>query len=277
MTDATPTESVRQAWDGIAADYDRRITERNIEIADRALDHVDVRAGSRVLDVACGSGALAIAAARRGALVTATDISPEMVARTLSRARSEGLADLTAVVADGQAMDLDDDGFDVVGSQYGAMLFADFPAGLAEMTRVTRPGGQVVVVTMGALPPKLEFLGFFLAAIAAVAPDTPGPFSGGPPRELQLADRDVLGARMAEAGLADVRIGTIDATVEFRDGADYWDWITSSNPVGRALVAGLSTSQGEEVRRVLDGMLHERATEGDGLLHNPTHVAVGTA
>ena len=277
MNTAPTAEATRRGWDEIAPAFDRRVTDRNLEVSARALDHVSIGPGTRFLDIASGSGALALSAARRGARVTATDISPEMIDRLRDRARTEGHDDLEAAVMDGHDLDLPDDGFDITGSQFGVMLFPDLPRGLREMARVTKPGGRVLVVTMGAPPPALEFLGFFLAAIGAVAPDAPGPFDDGPPPELQVTDPAVLHRRMPDAGLTDVDIDTIDFTMPFADGADLWDWITSGNPIGRALVAGLSPVQGEEVRRVLDGMLHERATDGDGLLHNPVHVAVGTA
>lgn len=277
MTTTPTPESTRHAWDGIADAYDQRITDTNLEIATRALDRVTVEAGTRFLDVASGTGALALAAARRGARVTATDISPTMIERLRDRARADGHDDLDAAVMDGHHLDLRDDSFDIVGSQFGIMLFPDLAAGLAEAARVTKPGGQVLIVSMGASPPKLEFLGFFLAALGAVAPDVPGPFDGGPPPELQVADPRVLHSRMTDAGLAEVRVDTIDTTLAFANGSDLWAWITSSNPIGGRLVSGLSPAQGHELRRVLDGMLQERAIDGDGLLHNPMHVAVGTA
>jgi ubiquinone/menaquinone biosynthesis C-methylase UbiE len=274
---ATSTDSARQAWNTIAADYDRRITDSNRALADRALDRVNIDDGTRVLDVAAGTGALSLAAANRGARVTAIDLSPVMVERVLERARAEGHDELVALAMDGHALEFADDSFDVAGSQFGVMLFGDLAAGLSEMARVTRPSGRVLMVTMGATPPELEFLGFFLGAVQAVAPDLPSPFANGPPPELQVADPNVLHRRMSEAGLSDVTVETVDHPLRFESGADHWDWITSSNPLGRAIVAGLSDAQGDEVRSVLDGMLQERATRGDGVLHNPVNVALGTA
>src|SRR5690606_18153717 len=99
--------------------------------------------GSRVLDVAAGTGALALAAARAGAQVLATDFAPGMVARIAAA----GLPNVEARVMDGQALDLPDAAFDAVFSIFGVIMFPDWRKGLAEMARVTRPGGQGVVAT----------------------------------------------------------------------------------------------------------------------------------
>src|SRR5690606_24637349 len=88
-------------------------------------------------------GALALAAARTGAQVLATDFSPGMVARIAAA----GLPNVEAQVMDGQALDLPDGGFDAVFSIFGVIMFPDWRKGLAEMARVTRPGGIGVVAT----------------------------------------------------------------------------------------------------------------------------------
>src|SRR5690606_11409635 len=116
-----------------------------------------------VLDVAAGSGALSLPAARLGARVLAVDISPGMVERLAARARAEGLANLETRVMDGHALELEDNTFDLAASQFGVMLFPDLPRGLSEMARVTRPGGRVLVVTFGPFE-QVEFIGFFIRA-----------------------------------------------------------------------------------------------------------------
>src|SRR5690606_27753167 len=141
----------------------------------------------RVLDVAAGSGALSIPAARRGAQVLATDISQQMITLLQNRARAEGLVNLDARVMDGNAMDLPDNTFDVTVSQNGVSVFPDFVQGLSEMARVTRPGGRVVVVCFGPVQ-RAEFLTFFMAALTAVAPDFCGLPTNPPPLPFQIAD-----------------------------------------------------------------------------------------
>jgi hypothetical protein len=97
-----------------------------------------------------------------------------------------------------------------------------------------------------------------------------------PPLPIQVADPEKLRQRLAEAGLKSISLETVIERLTFRSGAEMWDWISNSNPIGRGLVAELNDEEGAEVRRVLDGMLRERAGgSGPAVLTNPVHVAVG--
>jgi ubiquinone/menaquinone biosynthesis C-methylase UbiE len=270
-------DQVRDAWDAIAAGYDRFVTHTHMWLGDEALRRAGVGAGTRLLDVACGSGALSIPAARLGARVTSVDLSPAMIERLVARARVEGLAGLEGRVMDGHALELDDDAFDVAGSQFGVMLFPDLPRGLREMTRVTRPGGRVLVVAYGP-PDEVEFIGVFVAAMRAVVPGFTGLPDDPPPLPFQVADPARLRAELVAAGLADVRVETIVETLRFGSGRDMWDWVVNSNPIGAALVADATPEQGERVRAELDRILRERAGgDGAATLTNPINIATGTA
>lgn len=273
---APQLEETRSAWDGIAAGYDRHVGTRNVDLATAALDRLGPAAGRRLLDVAAGSGALSVTAARRGFEVTAVDLSPAMIGRLRARADDQGLH-IDARVMDGHALDLGDDSFDVAASVYGVMVFPDLQRGLRELARVTRPGGKVLVVSFGALPPDVEMIGFTLAAMTAVVPGFDGLPGDGPPPPFQVADPDVLRRRMTDAGLVDVTIERDVHTMRFTSGADLWDAFCSSHPIGAALGGGLGADQRTDVQRVLDGMLAERAETGDALLRTPVNVGVGTA
>jgi ubiquinone/menaquinone biosynthesis C-methylase UbiE len=130
-------------WDKAAQHYEKTAHPFTARYAAAAIARVPLSPDSRVLDVAAGTGALALAAARTGAQVLATDFSPAMVAR-IADAR---LPNVEAQVMDGQALDLDDGSFDAVFSIFGVIMFPDWRKGLAEMARVTRPGGRGVVAT----------------------------------------------------------------------------------------------------------------------------------
>lgn len=130
-------------WDKAAQHYEKTAHPFTARYAAAAIALAPLTPGSRVLDVAAGTGALAFAAARTGAQVLATDFSPAMVSR-IANAR---LPNIEARVMDGQALDLADGSFDVVFSIFGVIMFPDWRKGLTEMARVTQIGGRGVVAT----------------------------------------------------------------------------------------------------------------------------------
>ncbi len=130
-------------WDTAARHYAKTAHPFTSLYAEAALSRVVLTPDSRVLDVAAGTGALALAAARSGAHVLATDFSPGMVACIAAA----GLPNIDAQLMDGQALALPDASFDAVFSIFGVIMFPDWRKGLAEMARVTRFGGFGVVAT----------------------------------------------------------------------------------------------------------------------------------
>lgn len=265
----------KEAWDAIAEGYDRFVAPQEAGLAGEALRLAGLRTGERFLDIAAGTGGLALPAARLGARVLATDWSAAMIERFLARARSEGLTDIDGRVMDCHALDLPDDTFDLTGSQFGVMLVPDQPRALAEMVRVTRPGGRVLLVTYGA-PPELEFLPFFISALRVVVPDFPGLPEDPPPLEFQVSDPAVLGRRLTEAGLRDVVVERSAECPEFQSGQEMWDWVYHGNPIPGMLVDGLTEEQREMMRRVLDGMVRERiGSNGKAVLTNAVNIGIG--
>jgi ubiquinone/menaquinone biosynthesis C-methylase UbiE len=266
---------IRNAWDAVADGFDRHVTPHSMGFGEQVLAALPLGPGVRVLDVGAGSGALAIPAARTGAEVVAVDIAPIMIERLATRSHAEELDNLDARVADGTALDLDDDSFDVAVSLNGVSVFPDLSRGLTEMARVTRPGGQVVVAAFGPLP-EVEFVAFFLGALRAVAPDAvPPPTQPLPP--FRLADPTIFQRTMEEAGLHDVAIETATwETTAFGSFDDHLAVMMSSNPIAGQLVAGLTDEQLEQFRLVLDGMLRERSG-GDGGITLRSTMRIGHA
>jgi ubiquinone/menaquinone biosynthesis C-methylase UbiE len=268
-------EQARAAWDQIAAGYDQFVTPSHLSLAEDALQRVDLRTGMRFLDVAAGTGALSIPAARLGAQFTATDISPTMVARLNQRAREAGLANIHGRVMDAHDLDLEDDAFDIAASQYGVMLVPDLPRALREMVRVTRPGGRVLVIAFGP-PAQVEFLSFFLGAIKTVVPDFRGLPLDPPPLPFQLADPEKFRREMEKAGLHEISIESLREEMAFQSAVHLWDWVTHSHPIGAGLVAGLTAAQALDVQNVLGGLLRDRAGGGTrALLTNAAHIGIG--
>jgi SAM-dependent methyltransferase len=177
---------------------------------------------------------------------------------------------------DGHALELEDDTFDMSASQFGVMLFPDLPRGLREMARVTKPGGQVVMIVY-VDPSEIDFVHFFMGAMQAVMPGFTGLPSDPPPLPFQVSDPEVLRRRMTEAGLKEVRIEPGSEKLKIRSGDHLWDWVTNSNPIARMLIADLTQGQRSGVRKSLDDMVRERSG-GSGLaaLINPVNIGIGT-
>lgn len=132
---------LKDTW--MAGDYDRfsRYMEQGARIF---YEQLDVPAGCQLLDVACGSGQVALWAARDGVNVTGVDIAPNLVQRAQTRADAEGLR-ARFIEGDAEALPFEDASFDVVVSLVGAM-FAPRPELVArELLRVCSPGGTIAM------------------------------------------------------------------------------------------------------------------------------------
>jgi ubiquinone/menaquinone biosynthesis C-methylase UbiE len=147
-------------------------------------DACQIRPGAEVLDVAAGNGNFAFAAARRGAIVTATDLTPRMVELGRARSAAAGL-NIEWAEADAEQLPFADAGYDIVASVFGAM-FAPRPALVAvELFRVAKPGGLVAMANYspgGYLGRLSEVLASFSARPVF---ELPSPFQWGDEDEVR--------------------------------------------------------------------------------------------
>jgi SAM-dependent methyltransferase len=166
MDIATIKQRQQAAW--AAGDY-AAVGARLLLTAELLCEAVDLRAGERVLDVACGSGNAALAAARRFCQVTGVDFVPALLDRARRRAQAEGL-EATFQEADAEDLPFPDDSFDVVLSTCGAMFAPDQERTAAELLRVCRPGGRIGMVNW--VPDS--YVGELFRAIGRHLPPPPG-------------------------------------------------------------------------------------------------------
>lgn len=188
MTSDDPADRARALWSG--GRYEavaERLRPASVELVAACAPSP----GERVLDIAAGSGNAAIEAVARGAAVTASDLTPAMIALGSVRTAALGL-DVPWVEADAQALPFADDSFDLAISVFGAMFAPDPARVAAEMARVVRPGGRVAMAAWAPVGFN-EALGRAVAAALDLPPDAPDPNDWG--------DEEIARARFAAAGI----------------------------------------------------------------------------
>ena len=135
----------RQQSTWSAGDY--AVIGSTLQIVGETLcEAADVSAGDHVLDVACGNGNAALAAARRFAVVTGLDYVPALLERARARGAADGLA-LELREGDAEALPFEDGAFDAVLSTFGVMFAPDQARAAAELARVCRPGGRIALAS----------------------------------------------------------------------------------------------------------------------------------
>ena len=209
MPGTLPEPQVRAMFDRIARVYDLMNRVMTVGMDEkwrsRAADLSAAGAGSRALDVATGTGDLAIELASRGAEVVGVDFSPGM----LEIARQKAPA-LTFAEGNALALDFPDGSFDAATVGFGARNFDDLGRGLAEMARVVRPGGRVVVleITNPQKPPLSTFFRLWfdraVPLLGRVAGD-PDAYEYLPSSVRRFPGPRDLAAEMDGAGIGDVR------------------------------------------------------------------------
>jgi SAM-dependent methyltransferase len=161
----SPKAETRAMW--ALGDYHRFATEMVWGFGPELVNACGVEAGQRVLDVAAGSGNVAIRAAEAGAEVVACDLTPENFEAGRREARTRGV-ELDWVEADAESLPFGDDEFDVVTSSAGAIFAPDHQAVADELLRVCRAGGTVGMINF--TPEGLAASFFELFAAYAPAP-----------------------------------------------------------------------------------------------------------
>jgi 2-polyprenyl-3-methyl-5-hydroxy-6-metoxy-1,4-benzoquinol methylase len=158
--------SMRSTW--MAGDFG--VIARNISgDAEAFIARLHIPAGSRVLDVACGTGNTALPLARGGCIVTGVDIAPNLLVQARERATAEGLS-IAFDEGDAEALPYADASFDAVTTMFGAM-FAPRPELVAsEIARVLKPGGRLAMANWN----PASFSGQMFKVGSKHAPPPPG-------------------------------------------------------------------------------------------------------
>jgi demethylmenaquinone methyltransferase/2-methoxy-6-polyprenyl-1,4-benzoquinol methylase len=208
-TGTLPADSVRAMFDRIAGVYDVMNTVMTAGLhhqwRTRAVDLARVGwvgpGSPRALDVATGTGDLAIALAARGFDVVGSDFSEGMLDR--ARVKAPGL---TWEQADAQALPYPDDAFDAATVGFGARNFSDLPLGLSEMVRVVKPGGRVVIleITTPQKPPLSTFFSLWFDRLVPLLGRFDDAYTYLPNSVKRFPEPSALAGELVAAGCTDV-------------------------------------------------------------------------
>jgi ubiquinone/menaquinone biosynthesis C-methylase UbiE len=271
---ATPPEQNADAWSDTANDYDSFSQQVTLPFAEDAARLVRIGPGTRVLDVAAGTGNFAFAAARRGAKLLATDFAAGMVELLRKKAEQQGLApSIDTAVVDGQALDLPDASFDIAASIFGLTFFADHDRGLRELLRVLVPGGRAVVATW-APPPHGEMFRILGGAMSKAMPDMPAP--PGPPHWTELGDADAFRERLIANGFARAHVVEVRHAWVFDKIEEFTDTMPKAAPAAVAMFKSMTNDQRKTFVAALAEDLRARQGDGPYAITHEALIAVGT-
>lgn len=238
-----------------------------------ALAWAGVDARSRILDAATGAGAVALGALDRGAEVMAIDPDPAAIDRLRRRLSREQRWRTSAVVMDGDELELPDEIFDLAFSLFELQRPADPSRGLRELRRVLKPGGRVVTAAWAA-PTQDEAVQVTSAALRSV---WPGPV-GTPERaaSLDFGDPAVHLAVLREAGFSDIAVRPIAHAWELPSVDCFIAHVPAVWPALRHSLAAMPAATEAAFRKILRRTLCTRFGSGPVPCRIEAHLACGT-
>lgn len=214
-----PAQAIASVFNRVAMGYDRQALRFFSYSADKMVTRLNPKAGEKLLDVATGTGAVALAAAQAvgaGGRVVGIDIAEAMLAEAEKKIRKFGINNVDLHTMDASALDFRAGYFDAVTCAYALFFLPDMQAGLQEWKRVLKPGGSVIFTSFGpaAFRPMLDL---FMARLALhdVATD--------PAAGARLNDPTQCRQLLTAAGLTDVEVVTEQLGYHLKDAAEWWE------------------------------------------------------
>ena len=256
-------QDAAQAWHSWDPVFDRWLGPAT----ELMLDLAGVGTGTRVIDIAAGSGGQSIAAGRRGATVLATDISSNILEEAAQAARAAGISTIATRVVDGEDLEVDPGTFDAAISRLGLMYMPDKQGALAQARRALREGGRYAAIVFA----EPDRNGFFSVPIGIIrrraelpppAPGLPGPFSS-----------VTIGDQLEAAGFRDVEVHRVEAPLELASAAECTQLERESFGALHQMLAGLPEEERRDTWREIESALGEFETaEG---FRGPCELLVG--
>jgi len=258
----------RAMWS--SGDYPLMVDTFLVPIGERLVDAAGIDRGTRVLDVASGTGNAALPAARMGADVTASDLTPALLEAGHARAKAEGL-ELQWVEADAENLPFESESFDVVMSAIGVMFAPHHQEAADELVRVTRPGGKIALLSW---TPE----GMLGALFRLMKPFAPPPPPGAQPPPLWGSEEHLRGLLGDRVTLDTVERGVLEITA-FPQARAYGEHFKSYyGPTIAARANADREGRAQEFDDALDAFCDEwnRGTQDAARFEKEYLIAVGT-
>jgi SAM-dependent methyltransferase len=258
----------RAMWS--SGDYPLMVDTFLVPIGERLVDAAGIDRGTRVLDVASGTGNAALPAARMGADVTASDLTPALLEAGHARAKAEGL-ELQWVEADAENLPFESESYDVVMSAIGVMFAPHHQEAADELVRVTRPGGRIALLSW---TPE----GMLGALFRLMKPFAPPPPPGAQPPPLWGSEEHLRGLLGDRVTLDTVERGVLEITA-FPQARAYGEHFKSYyGPTIAARANADREGRAQEFDDALDAFCDEwnRGTQDAARFEKEYLIAVGT-
>ena len=235
--------AVGAMWGG--ADYEQ-IAARFAPIHDRLVERLAPRPSDRFLDVATGTGEVALRVARAGADVVGVDISEPLLEQARAKAERERLP-IRFDLGDAQRLPYEDGAFDVVSSCFGAIFAPDHAAVARELARACRPGGRLGLATWVRSEELKRLWEPFMDEIPISEPDAWGD---------EPYVRELLGEAF------DVAVERGEWAIEAESAEDAWEFLAGAAPPVKALVEKLDEQRRDELREAAIAYYARRSSDG---------------
>lgn len=216
--------SVSEPWDLVSEGYAREAAQVMLPFTRHAIALARPSRSAHVLDVATGSGMLALELAPQVTRVDAVDFAPKMLEQLERRRRALGIENIHVQQADGQALPFREQSFDAAFSMFGLMFFPERERGFDELHRVLRPGG-VTVVSSWAPVDQSPLMTLMFGALRAADPSRSAPQTNW----LSLENPEVFERELRGAGFRDVSVKPYTHELPIEGAEQFWDVTTRSS------------------------------------------------
>jgi SAM-dependent methyltransferase len=236
------------------------VTETIADLQRVVVEHLEPRAGQRLLDLACGTGATAELAAATGAEVVGVDIAPALIEQAKARATEHGL-EIDYRVGDAEALELEDESFDLVTSTCGVMFAPDHEAVARELARVTKQDGRIGLVCW---KPDSGLAEMF--QVMRPFQPTPPPGVG---NQFDWGREDYVSDLLGQDFELDFDHG--DSVLEADSGESVWQLFSTEYGPTKTLADSLDDERREELHRAFVD-LHEQSRTNGGIEFSRTYL-----